>query len=206
VVRWAARRPEARVIVTARRRPAADGEVALRLDGLPIDDGLALFVAQARRLGVEPAARELDLVREIVALVDGLPLAIVYAAWRAVLLPIPELLEAVRTGRAALGGDDGDPRHRTLRRAVGWTWGQLAPWEQAAVAQLSVFEGGFDLEMAAAALDLSAFADGPDPLEALQVLCDRSVLRRAGRARWEVYRAFREFQQDRAITRAVGRG
>ena len=49
---------------------------------------------------------------------------------------------------------------RTLRAAIDWSWDLLAPWEQAAFAQCSVFEGGFTLEAAEAVLDLAALARG----------------------------------------------
>ena len=42
-------------------------------------------------------------------------------------------------------------RQATLRAAIDWSWGLLAPWEQVALAQFSAFEGGFTLR-------------GPNPL------------------------------------------
>ena len=54
-------------------------------------------------------------------------------------------------------------RRRGRRRcaaAIDWSWELLTPWEQAALAQCSVFEGGFTLEAAEAVLDLSAWPRG----------------------------------------------
>jgi tetratricopeptide (TPR) repeat protein len=49
--------------------------------------------------------------------------------------------------------------------------------EQAALAQCSVFEGGFTLEAAEAVLDLSRWAEAPSALDAIQALVDKSLLR-----------------------------
>ena len=37
-------------------------------------------------------------------------------------------------------------RQATLRGAIDWSWNLLTDWEKSALAQLSVFEGGWDLE------------------------------------------------------------
>ncbi len=51
------------------------------------------------------------------------------------------------------------------------------PWERAALAQCSVFEGGFTLDAAEAVLDLSAWAEAPAAIDVLQALVDKSLLR-----------------------------
>ena len=68
-------------------------------------------------------------------------------------------------------------RQATLRSAIDWSWNLLLPWEQAALAQCSVFEGGFTLEAAEAVLDLSAWTDAPSIVDAVQALVDKSLLR-----------------------------
>ena len=68
-------------------------------------------------------------------------------------------------------------RQATLRAAIDWSWDLLAPWEQAAFAQCSVFEGGFTLEAAEAVLDLSPWPEAPLAMDAVQALVDKSLLR-----------------------------
>ena len=64
-----------------------------------------------------------------------------------------------------------------FRAAIDWSWDLLTPWEQAALAQCSVFEGGFTLEAAEAVLDLSPWPEAPPTLDAVQALVDKSLLR-----------------------------
>ena len=90
-----------------------------------------------------------------------LPLAIELAAARVRVLSPAQLVERMRDRFRLLAGARGAAaRQATLRAAIDWSWDLLAPWEQAALAQCSVFEGGFTLEAAEAVLDLSRLARG----------------------------------------------
>src|SRR5205085_3341042 len=53
------------------------------------------------------------------------------------------------------------------------------PCEQAALAQASVFEGGFTLAAAEAVVDLSSWPDPPAMMDIVQSLVDKSLLRRS---------------------------
>src|SRR5437879_586390 len=64
-----------------------------------------------------------------------------------------------------------------LHAAIDWSWGLLEPAEQAALAQTSVFRGGFSLGAAEAVVDLSEVALAPSPSDALQRLREKSLLR-----------------------------
>ena len=68
-------------------------------------------------------------------------------------------------------------RERTLRGAIDWSWKLLQPWEQSALAQCSVFRGGFTLDAAEAVLDLSAWRQAPSGMEIVSDLVDQSLLR-----------------------------
>ena len=57
-------------------------------------------------------------------------------------------LQAARRRHGAAG------RQATLRAAIDWSWDLLSAWEQAALEQCSVFEGGFTLAAAEAVIDL----------------------------------------------------
>ena len=81
------------------------------------------------------------------SLLDGLPLAIELAAARVRVLSPAQLVERLRDRFALLSGARGAAaRQATLRAAIDWSWDLLVPWEQAAMAQCAVFEGGFTLE------------------------------------------------------------
>jgi predicted ATPase len=113
-----------------------------------------------------------------VRLLDGLPLAIELAAAR-VRIMSPRTLLARMSERFKLLASAGgrQDRQATLRAALDWSWDLLTPADKAALAQLSVFEGGFTLEAAEAVLDLSGVAAAEWPLDAVQSLVDKSLLR-----------------------------
>src|SRR6185295_3222409 len=117
-------------------------------------------------------------ITEVVRLLDGLPLAIELAAARAGLLSPAQLVERMRDRFRILAGSRGaGARQATLKAAIDWSWDLLAPWEQAALAQCAVFDGGFRLEAAEEVLDLSAWPDAPPAMDAVQALVDKSLLR-----------------------------
>jgi tetratricopeptide (TPR) repeat protein len=79
--------------------------------------------------------------------------------------------------RLLAGAKGAAARQATLKAAIDWSWELLTPWEQAALAQCSVFEGGFTMEAAEAVLDLSACPETPPVMDAVQSLVDKSLLR-----------------------------
>ena len=89
-------------------------------------------------------------------MLEGLPLAIELAAARVRVMP-PRMLLARMSERFKLLASAGDrlDRQATLRAVFDWSWDLLSLPEKAALAQLSVFEGGFTLESVEAILDLS---------------------------------------------------
>ena len=104
-------------------------------------DGLELFAARARALGTE--VNDDESARELCERLDNLPLALELAAARTKLFTPAQLLE--RLGQRLdlfKGGRDADPRQRTLRAAIEWSYDLLTPEEQQLFARLSVFAGG----------------------------------------------------------------
>lgn len=181
VGRWLDRAADAAFLVTSRERLHIAGEEVMPLEPLPVDaEGVDLFALRARRqkadFALTPANRA--TVARIVALLDGLPLAIELAAARIRVLSPAQLVDRL-TDRFALlaGARGGADRQATLRGAIDWSWNLLLPWEQAALAQCSVFEGGFKLDAAEAVLDLSSWTDAPPIVDAVQTLVDKSLLR-----------------------------
>ena len=153
----------------------------MTLDPLPLErDAVELFVQRARAqqadFALGPGNRA--AVGEIVRLLDGLPLAIELAAARARVLSPAQLVERLRDRFRLLAGARGAAaRQATLRAAIDWSWDLLAPWEQAAFAQCSVFERGFTLAAAESVLELTAWPEAPQTIDAMQALVDKSLLR-----------------------------
>jgi predicted ATPase len=189
VGQWLARTDQARFIVTTREVLGLPGEVVMALPPLPPTDGAALFVqrANAAKPEFQTNAEDESAIAPLVALLDGLPLAIELAAARVRVMPPRMIL--VRMGErfkllASKGGRL--DRQATLRAALDWSWDLLPTVEKAALAQLSVFEGGFTLEAAEHVLDLSGYDDAPWAVDALNSLVDKSLIRSSGDDRFDL--------------------
>nr|WP_269205011.1 BTAD domain-containing putative transcriptional regulator [Motilibacter aurantiacus] len=159
--------PDVRVLATSRERLGVPGEALVAVAPLPVEaapDGapapaVRLFLDRAAAVmggPWEPDAAELDAVRRVCAALDGIPLALELAASRCDVLSPAQLLEHLGDRFEVLA--DGRPRrgaasprhHRTLEAAVEWSYAMLSPDEQEVFCTLSVFDGGFDLDAAAA--------------------------------------------------------
>lgn len=186
---WLARAEQARFVVTTREVLGLAGEVVLALPPLPPADGAALFAqrAQAAKPDFEPNAEDQAAMAPLVALLDGLPLAIELAAARVRVMP-PRMLLARMSERFKLLASQGGrlDRQATLRAAFDWSWELLTPPERAGLAQLSVFEGGFSLEAAEGVLELSDGGDAPWTVDVVQSLVDKSFVRPRGDGRFDL--------------------
>ncbi len=177
VGRWLKQAPEARCMVTSRERLSLERERVQPVEPLTIEAGLELFEARARGLcpALELVGVEAEAAREIVRLVDGMPLAIELAAARTRVMSASRIVAEMRRRFQLLTGGR-DARHETLERTIDGSWDLLTPWERTAWAQCSVFEGGFTLEAAQGVLDLGARPEAP-VLEIIQSLVDKCLLR-----------------------------
>jgi len=178
---WLDRAADASFVVTSRERLHLLGEGLLPLEPLPLNkEAIELFAVRAKAQRPDFALTDANrtAVAEVVRLLDGLPLAIELAAARITILAPSQLLERLKDRFKLLAGTRGAAkRQATLKAAIDWSWDLLTPWEQAALAQCSVFEGGFTLEAAEAVLDLTAWPDAPPTLDAVQALVDKCLLR-----------------------------
>ena len=179
--RWLDRAAEAAFVVTSRERLHLPGEEVFPVEPLPLDgDAIELFVARARarRSDFVLSAANRSAVAEVVRLLDGLPLAIELAAARVGVLSPAQLVLRMKDRFHLLAGARGAAaRQATLKAAIDWSWDLLTPWEQAALAQCAVFEGGFTLDAAEAVLDLAPWPEAPPVMDAVQALVDKSLLR-----------------------------
>jgi predicted ATPase/Flp pilus assembly protein TadD len=203
--RWAATAPAARFVVTSRERlDLGTVQALLEVEPLPVEHGVDLFTSRARRLrpGLALDATAAGSVRDIVELVEGMPLAIELAAARIRVMDVAEIAAQMRRRFQLLTGGRG-ARHETLEATIDGSWELLAPWGKAAWAQCGVFEGGFTLGAAEDVLDLSAWPDAPWVVDVLQSLLDKSLLRTwmpraepgegGARARFGMFESLREY-------------
>lgn len=175
---WLERCPDLHLLVTSRIRLKVAGEDLVPVEPLSAEAGLQLFCERARshRPQFTPGDSELAAIRDLIGVLEGIPLAIELAAAR-IRVMTPAQLVARQRSRLQLVGGKGAGRHATLRAAISGSWELLEPWERAALTQCSLFEGGFTLEAAEGILDLSAWAAAPWIVDVLQSLVDQSLLR-----------------------------
>jgi predicted ATPase/class 3 adenylate cyclase len=175
--------PSLAVLVTSRERLRVRGEVEYEVQPLAQTDAVELFVARA---GLPEADAD---VAALCRALDEMPLAIELAAARAKALPPAKILKRLaRRLDLFTGGRDADPRQRTLRSTIEWSYDLLEPEEQRLFARLAVFPGGAALEAAEGVVD----AD----LDDLQSLVEKSLVRHSDGRYW-MYETIREFALER---------
>jgi predicted ATPase/DNA-binding winged helix-turn-helix (wHTH) protein len=116
-----------------------------------------LFVERAAASLGEFELRDEDapLVGEICRKLDGIPLAIEFAAARVGVLGVRGLAARLDDRLRLLTGGRRHalPRHRTMRAALDWSYDLLPPSEQTVFRRLAAFAGGFTLAAAAVVAD-----------------------------------------------------
>ena len=203
---WLDRAPAAVFMVTSRERLGVVGEVAMALDPLPIADAAVLFELRARAAQADstPGVADRAAVEQLVGMLDGLPLAIELAAARAPVMTPRAMLARMHERFSLLLARSGRrDRQATLRAAFDWSWDLLSEPEKSALAQTSVFVGGFTLESADAVLDWPASDDGPTTLDVVQGLVDKSLVRRTAADRFDLLQSLRAYAAEHL--RTVGR-
>jgi predicted ATPase/class 3 adenylate cyclase len=197
---WLNRARDARFLVTSRSVLGIAGESTLPLAPLSTDDATALFLRRACAIqpGFEPRGEDSKAIAPLVGLLDGLPLAIELAAARVRVMPPHTLLARMSERFRLLASSAGrHERQATLRATFDWSWDLLSPSERTALAQLSVFEGGFTLAAAEAVLE-STVDDPPWPPDVLQSLVEKSFVRRAQQQeRFDLLVSVREYASQR---------
>jgi predicted ATPase/class 3 adenylate cyclase len=209
--------PNLRIVITSRAVLHLHGEQEYAVPPLRIPDpahlpstaalsqyeGVALFVERAMtaRADFSIDHASAPAVAEIVARLDGLPLAIELAAAKVKLLGPEAILGRLGSRLASLGGGARDlpARQQTLRQAIDWSYDLLSPGEQTMLARLSVFVGGATLDSIEAVCRPSEL--GFDALDATAALVDQSLVRRAedahGEPRFLLLETIREYAAER---------
>ena len=165
--------PGLRLLATSREGLRVGGETIWPVPPLAADDAIRLFVTRARSAGaaIELADDHDEVIADICAQLDGLPLAIELAAARTRAFPIAQIAARLNDRFRLLTGGSRTalPRQQTLRAVVDWSYELLFEDEQRIFERLSVFPGGCDLETAerVCADDAIAAADVADHLHAL---------------------------------------
>ena len=228
VGQWVSRAPSATFLLTSRQSARLPGEhlVSVGPLGVPAEgererrliaeaEAVRLFVDRASAVDSDFALTERNAsdIAEIVRILEGLPLSVELAAARVRLLSPAAILARLDRRFELLGGAsraEGGGRQATLWDAIDVSWQLLEPWEQAALLLTTVFRGGFDLEAAEAVLSANLPAPGGAPIDAVQALVDKSLIRSARLSTGEVrlfhYESVREFALEKRRSGACGAG
>src|SRR5712692_8703133 len=164
--------PQVNILATSREPLGVAGERAHRLGPLgspPTSSGLTaagaaafpavqLFIERVTAIVEDFALTDANAqpVVEICQRLDGLPLAIEFAAPRVEVLGVEGLAAGLTRSLPLLTARrrTAMPRHRTMRAVIDWSYGLLSEDEQRFFRALGIFAGGFTVEAAAAvALD-----------------------------------------------------
>jgi predicted ATPase len=184
--------PKVFVLCTSREPLRVEGEWVYQVqpldvpkeDALTLEDVLQtgaakLFVTRAHaaqpRFQLNPTVAV--SLGAICRRLDGMPLAIEFAAARASVLGVDEV--ALRLGnrfRLLTGGSrTALPRHQTLRATLDWSYELLAEADRQALRHLAVFATDFTLEAAAAILSDTEVTSS-DVIERVAGLVEKSLL------------------------------
>ena len=215
------------VMLTSRTRTGVDGEKVFPLGplaeewftdgpsgeaGAQGDGPLALFCDRARSALPDWSLSERNAadVNDLIALLDGIPLAIELAAARMSVLTPARIREQIAERRFEVLRHKGHKvaaRHQSLRTTIAWSYGFLQPALQAAFARLSVFRGGFSLEAAAGAWGQTDILETADDLQELvmasMVVPDLSSADEYCAGRFRILDTLREFGGEKLAEMGV---
>jgi predicted ATPase/DNA-binding winged helix-turn-helix (wHTH) protein len=213
--------PRTTIVATSREILRIDGESVYRVPPLEVPapgqaapdyimqySAVELFVARTKALnaGFSPTAENLVSVATICRHLDGIPLAIEFAAARAAVLSVQGVAAGLRDRFALLtaGRRTALPRQRTLRATLDWSHELLSETERQLLRRLSVFAGGFTIDAATAVMtdtgfDASAVLDGIANLVAKSwVALDKS----GDNARWSLLETIRAYALEKLAEHA----
>ncbi|MFF4993419.1 BTAD domain-containing putative transcriptional regulator [Streptosporangium saharense] len=200
--------PRLRILATSREALGITGESLCPLPALAVPPpgtparempgypAVELFADRAAAVlpGFAVGEDNAEAVGRICRALDGQPLAIELAAARLRSLPVGEVAARLDDlfGLLSRGSRTAQPRHRTLRAVVEWSWDLLAEDERTLAGRLTVFGGGATLEAIRAVCGLP---DG-DTVEALTGLVDKSLVEVSG-GRYRMLNTIRAFCAER---------
>jgi predicted ATPase/DNA-binding winged helix-turn-helix (wHTH) protein len=213
--------PRTTIVATSREVLRIDGESVYRVPPLEVPavgqaapdyimqySAVELFVARTKALnaGFSPAAEDLVSIAAICRHLDGIPLAIEFAAARAAVLSVEGVAAGLHDRFALLtaGRRTALPRQRTLRATLDWSYELLPETERRLLRGLAVFAGGFTVDAAAAVMtdtgfDMSAVLDGIANLVAKSwVALDKS----GAAARWTLLETVRAYALEKLVEHA----
>jgi non-specific serine/threonine protein kinase len=203
--------PELRVLTTSREPLGLEGEAVYQLAPLAQPEAVSLFRerAQAAMPGFEVTPANQPVVARLCRTLDGIPLAIEFAAVRLRALSLDQIVEHLE-GEVEVRGPAGPgrpERQQTLRATMRWSHELLSEPERVLWRRLSAFTGGFELE-AAQQVCSDQSLEPSSVLAGVVGLVERSVVVRdandgsGGRPRYRLLEPVRQYGREQL--RAAG--
>jgi len=211
--------PDLRILATSREALHVPGEQVYPVLPLPVPDreagldvlsrstAVRLFVERARanKPGFALNEKEAPAVAELVARLEGIPLALELAAARVRTLSVTDINARLKDRYKLLtgGGRVLLERQQTLRALVDWSYDLLPENEQILLARLSAFAGGFDLAAAEAVCGAEPLAP-EDIVDLLVSLVDKSLVmpeESEGATRYRMLETIRDYARIKLIER-----
>ncbi len=184
--------PKLKVLATSREALGVPGEAVWPVLPLTVPEDSSstperLAGYEAVRLFLERARSKLPAfeltsansraIVEVCRKLDGIPLAIELAAARVTALAVGQVAARLADSLRLLTGGErtAEPRHRTMRATLEWSYDLLGGPERKLFGRLSVFAGGWTLEAVEAIGEGGEIAHG-EVLDLLSKLIDKSLV------------------------------
>ncbi|PWT92265.1 MAG: hypothetical protein C5B56_02495, partial [Proteobacteria bacterium] len=202
------------IVATSRETLRTNGEHVYRvppLDVPPHESGQAdeilgnsavqLFLDRAEAtpmVGLRDR-RNLRLIARICRHLDGMPLAIEFAAARAASLGLAQVADGLQDRFSLLttGRRTALPRHQTLRAVLDWSYALLPDAERLLFHRLAIFSGGFSFDAACAAMPEHSPADVADGIASLVEKSVVNLEQASSGGRWRLLETVRSYAMDK---------
>ena len=211
--------PNVRILATSRTALRVPGEQTYLVQPLPLpsrgDDLKALSASTAVQLFVERAKlhkpnfvlteREAPAVADLVARLEGIPLALELAAARVRSLSLVEINKRLQDRYKLLVSGDRtlQARQQTLRALVDWSYDLLNENEQILLARIAVFAGSFDLTAVETICGVDPLQTD-DVLDLITSLVEKSLINMEEGdegARYRLRETIRDYANDKLFAR-----
>jgi len=210
--------PRATILVTSREILRINGEHAYPVPPLEVPaadeeapdailgrSAVELFIARATALSSHftLASGTLSAIGAICRHLDGIPLAIEFAAAREALLGVEQVAAGLQDRFALLtsGRRTALPRHRTLRAVLDWSHELLPETERLVLRRLAIFPAGFTLDAAVAVMRGSGL-DAAAVVESIVSLVTKSLVT-LGKSetgnRWHLLETTRVYANEKLV-------
>jgi tetratricopeptide (TPR) repeat protein len=209
--RWIEQVPNLRIIATSRAKLNIEAEQVVSLKPMTLLESMELFARRGEDVhsGFVMSAENREQIGDLVQQLDGLPLAIELAAARLNIMSLHEIVNHLGERFSLLRSRGRDAQ--ALQGALDWSWDLLKPWSKAALSQVSVFRGGFNLSAAESVVAFGNWKNCPAMFDVLGELAENSLLRRDlsddGTVRYGLLESIRAYATDKLETQeAVAQG